>query len=83
MPSSYIVSIASLKEEYMIGAVCIDHRDRLEERIRVMQSEGSVPMGTIKIQPAKIISTDCIKGTDEDRMEISLKRGITMPENDI
>jgi hypothetical protein len=67
----------------MIGMVCNDHRDRLEERIRVMQSEGSVPMGTIKIQPAKIISTDCIKGTDEDRTEISSKRGITMPENDI
>jgi hypothetical protein len=83
MPSSYIVSIVSLKEEYMIGMVCIDHRDRLEERIRVMQSEGSVPMGTIKIHPAKIISTDCVKGTDEDRMEISSKRGITMRENDI
>ena len=67
----------------MIGMVCNDHRDRLEERIRVMQSEGSVPMGIIKIQPAKIISTDCIKGTDEDRMEISSKRVISMPENDI
>jgi hypothetical protein len=45
--------------------------------------EGNVPMGTIKIQPTKIISTDCIKGTDEDRMEVSSKRGITMPENDV
>jgi hypothetical protein len=83
MPYSYIVSIASLKEEYMIGVVCINHRDILEERVRVMQLEGNVPMGTIKIQPAKIISTDCIKGTDEDRMEVCSKRGITMPENDV
>jgi hypothetical protein len=82
MPSSYIVSIASLKEEYMIGVACFDHKDRLEERIRVMQLEGNVPMGTIKIQPAKMVSTNCIKGTDEDRMEVSSKRGITMSEND-
>ena len=67
----------------MIGAVCIDHRDRLEEQIRSMQLEGNVPLGTIKIQPTKIISTNCIKGTDEDRMEVSSKRGITMPENDV
>jgi hypothetical protein len=67
----------------MIGVVCIDHRDRLEERIRSMQLEGNVPLGTIKIQPTKIISTNCIKGTDEDRMEVSSKRGITMPENDV
>ncbi len=67
----------------MIGVVCIDHRDRLEEQIRSMQLEGNVPLGTIKIQPTKIISTNCIKGTDEDRMEVSSKRGITMPENDV
>ena len=67
----------------MIGVVCIDHRDRLEERIRSMQLEGNVPLGTIKIQPTKIISTNCIKGTDEDRMEVSSKRGITTPENDV
>ena len=67
----------------MIGVVCIDHRDRLEERIRSMQLEGNVPLGTIKIQPTKVISTNCIKGTDEDRMEVSSKRGITMPENDV
>ena len=67
----------------MIGVACIDHRDRLEERIRSMQLEGNVPLGTIKIQPTKIISTNCIKGTDEDRMEVSSKRGITMPENDV
>jgi hypothetical protein len=82
MPSSYIVSIASLKEEYMIGVVCNDHRDILEERIRVMQLEGNFPMGTIKILPTTIISTNCIKGTDEDRMEVSSKRGITLPDND-
>jgi hypothetical protein len=72
--SSYIVSIKSLTEEYMIGVVCNDHRDGLEERLKIMQSTGNVPTGSIKIQPIKIVSTDCIRGTDEDYYEVSSKR---------
>ena len=33
--------------------------------------------GNIKIQPVKIVSTDCIRGTNEDFYEISSKRDIT------
>jgi hypothetical protein len=78
MPSSYIVSITSLPEEYMIGAVCNDHRDGLEKRIKAMQLAGDVPPGNIKIERMKIVSTDCIKGTDEDYYEVSSKRDIIM-----
>jgi hypothetical protein len=82
LPSSYIVSIESPKDEYMIGVVCMDHKDELQERIKVMQLKGSAPLGTIKIQTIRIISTDCIKGTDEDYMEVSSKRDIILP-NDV
>lgn len=58
----------------MIGVVCNDHRDGLEERLKMMQSTGNVPTGSIKIQPVKIVSTDCIRGTDEDYYEVSSKR---------
>lgn len=77
MSSSYIVSITSLTEEYMIGVVCSDHKNGLEERLKVMQLTGNVPTGNIKIQPVKIVSTDCIRGSDEDFYEISSKRDIT------
>jgi hypothetical protein len=83
MPSSYIVSITSLVEEYMIGVVCNDHKDEIEEQIKSMQLTGKAPKGNIKIQPVKIISTDCIKGTEEDYYEVSSKRDITMSENDV
>jgi hypothetical protein len=39
-----------------------------------MQSAGRVPNGSIQFQPIKIVSTDCIRGTDEDRMEVESKR---------
>jgi hypothetical protein len=83
MSSSYIVSITSLTEEYMIAVVCNDHRDGLEERLKVMQLTGNVPTGNIKIQPVKIVSTDCIKGTDEDYYEVASKRDITNVRKDV
>lgn len=83
MSSSYIVSITSPTEEYMIGVVCNDHRDGLEERVKVMQSTGNVPAGNIKIQPVKIVSTDCIRGTSEDYDEVSSKRDITFVKKDV
>jgi hypothetical protein len=83
MSSSYIVSIASLTEDYMIGVVCNDHRDGLEERLKVMQSTGNVPAGDIKIQPLKIVSTDCIRGTDDDYYEVSSKRDTTCVKKDV
>ncbi|HYX55466.1 MAG TPA: hypothetical protein VE818_04850 [Nitrososphaeraceae archaeon] len=83
MSSSYIVSIASLTEDYMIGVVCNDHRNGLEERLKVMQSTGNVPAGDIKIQPVKIVSTDCIRGTDDDYYEVSSKRDTTCVKKDV
>ncbi|HKG31768.1 MAG TPA: hypothetical protein VKA91_10895 [Nitrososphaeraceae archaeon] len=83
MSSSYVVSIASLTEDYMIGVVCNDHRDGLEERLKVMQSTGNVPAGDIKIQPVKIVSTDCIRGTDDDYYEVSSKRDTTCVKKDV
>jgi hypothetical protein len=83
MSSSYIVSITSLTEEYMIGVVCTDHRDGLQKRLKVMQLRGNVPAGDIKIQPVKIVSTDCIKGSDEDYDEVSSKRDITCVKKDV
>jgi hypothetical protein len=55
----------------------------LEERLKVMQSTGNVPAGDIKIQPVKIVSTDCIRGTDDDYYEVSSKRDTTCVKKDV
>ena len=81
LPSSYIVSIETPNDEYMIGVVCMDHKDELQEQIKLMQLKGNAPFGTIKIQPIKIVSTDCIKGTEEDYMQVSSKRDIVLPND--
>ncbi|MFL6462196.1 MAG: hypothetical protein ACJ71J_14860 [Nitrososphaeraceae archaeon] len=47
---------------------------QMEKRLESLQAIGNVPKGVIQFQPIKIISTNCIKGTDEDYMEIESKR---------
>jgi hypothetical protein len=58
----------------MIGVVCKDHKKQMEKRLESLQAIGNVPKGVIQFQPIKIVSTNCIKGTDEDYMEIESKR---------
>ena len=74
LPPSYIVSINAKTDQYMIGVVCEVHMKQMKKRLELMQSARRVPNGSIQFQPVKIVSTDCIRGTDDDRMEVELKR---------
>jgi len=58
----------------MIGTVCDEHMKNIDQQIKKMQSKGIVPKGEIKFDPVKIITTDCIKGNEEDYSEVKLKR---------
>ena len=71
---SFIVSINAKNDQYMIGVVCKDHMKQMEKRLESLQAIGNVPKGVIQFQPINIVSTNCIKGTDEDYMEIESKR---------
>lgn len=71
---SFIVSINAKNDQYMIGVVCKDHKKQMEKRLESLQAIGNVPKGVIQFQPIKIVSTNCIKGTDEDYMETESKR---------
>jgi hypothetical protein len=71
---SFIVSINAKNDQYMIGVVCKDHMRQMEKQLESLQAIGNVPKGVIQFQPIKIVSTNCIKGTDEDYVEIESKR---------
>ena len=71
---SFIVSINAKNDQYMIGVVCEDHMKQMKKRLEFVQSAGRIPNGSIQFQPVKIVSTDCIRGIDEDRIEVELKR---------
>jgi hypothetical protein len=73
---SHIVSITAQQEEYMIGVVCDDHRQEIQERLKALQVLEEVPIGNIKLQRIKMVMTDCIKGGDDDFTETKLTRNI-------
>lgn len=75
LPPTYIFSIASHDGEYMVTVVCDDHKEAIERRLANMQRAGKVPSGKIHMQPVKAVVTNCVKGIEEDYVEIELKRG--------
>ena len=76
LPPTYVVSIKSHDGEYMVAVVCDEHKDGLEQKLKVMQKEGKAPAGKILFQTVKAVMTDCISGMEEDYVEIELKRGV-------
>jgi hypothetical protein len=75
-PPSFIVSVNDKNDQYMIGVVCGEHMKQMERQLESMQEIGKVLDGAIQFQPLKTVSTNCIRGSDEDYMEIESKRKI-------
>lgn len=58
----------------MIGVLCEEHMKHMEKELESMQEMGKVPEGAIQFQSLKTVSTNCIRGSDEDYMEVESKR---------
>jgi hypothetical protein len=76
LPPSFVVSIKSHDGEYMVAVVCEQHKEGLQYKLASMQNEGKLPAGKIQFQTITAVVTDCVKGMEEDYVEIDLKRGI-------
>ena len=63
--ASYIVSINTQNEEFMIGVTCDEHKQEIESRLQVLQRQRALPDGFIRFQPLKILVTECIKSDHE------------------
>jgi hypothetical protein len=67
---SYVISVKSDDEEYMIAVVCDDHRRVLEIRLLKMQEAKRIPRGTIHFEPVKPVVTDCVIASNENYIEL-------------
>lgn len=74
LPPSFVLSLKNSDGEFMISAVCDDHLEEMKIIITSLQTKKSFPSGSLEIQPVKIVGTNCIKGTEEDYIEIELDR---------
>ncbi len=69
----FIVSIIDDKDEYMVGVTCTRHKDIVSGKIGILQSEGKIHEGKIIFAPVKAVGTDCIRGNEEDLLQIDMK----------
>jgi len=66
MSPSYIVSVETKNDEYMIAVVCEDHRDQTEARLKGLQSKNIIPQGNVKFQEIRVVVTNCVRGTTDE-----------------
>ena len=63
---SYIVSIESGDNEYMIAVVCEDHKDQMEARLKGLRNNNLVPQGKLEFQEIRVVVTNCVRGTADE-----------------
>ena len=72
-PPEFIVSIISIKDEYMVGVTCEKHKQIVSGKIGVLQNEGKIHDGKINFSPLKAVGTDCIHADTDDFVQIDMK----------
>jgi len=72
-PPEFIVSVTVGADEYMVGVTCQKHKQVVSEKIQILQSDRKIPSGKIGFSPLKAVGTDCIRGNQDDFIQIDMK----------
>lgn len=73
-PPEFVVSVVHQKDEYMVGVTCERHRQAVAARIRILQDQGKVPGGKVRFTGLKAVGTDCIRGDEDDYIQIDSEK---------
>lgn len=73
VPPSYILSVIEI-EEYLVGMSCMEHLEAIKYKIKKLQQNHSIPNGKLKIENIKMVSTNCIKGSQQDFEDVYSQR---------
>lgn len=69
-PPSFIVSITTNTDAYMIGVTCDRHKAVVSDKISKLQNRRSIPQGKIRFERLKAVGTDCINASPDDLISI-------------
>ncbi len=69
-PPEFVISIEEKNDEYMVGVTCQKHKDRVSEKLIVLQREGKVPKGKINFSDLKAVGTDCVRSDPDDLIQL-------------
>jgi hypothetical protein len=60
-PPSEVISVVTESGEYMVGVACSEHRNEVKRHVMQLQNKDEIPIGIIRLQDIKIVTTDCVK----------------------
>ncbi len=69
-PPEFVISILEENDEYMVGVTCLKHKDRVSEKLQILQNEAKIPKGKIKFTELKSVGTDCVKSSPDDLIQL-------------
>jgi len=69
-PPEFVISVTEKDDEYMIGVTCQKHKDRVSDKIIILQNESKIPQGKIKFSELKSVGTDCIRSDPDDLIQL-------------
>lgn len=73
IPPSYLLSVTE-NGEYLIGVSCMEHLEPIKLKIKKLQLNKTIPNGKLKVENIKVLSTNCIKGSQEDYEDVYSQR---------
>ena len=69
-PPEFVISVAENDEEFMVGVTCQKHKDKVSEKLSILQSENKIPKGKIKFSGLKSVGTDCVRSDPDDLIQL-------------
>ncbi len=69
-PPEFVISVVETSDEYMIGVTCQKHKDKVSEKILILQNENKIPKGKIKFSELKSVGTDCVRSDPDDLIQL-------------
>ncbi len=69
-PPEFVISVLEENDKYMVGVTCLKHKDRVSEKLQILQNEAKIPKGKIKFTELKSVGTDCVKSSPDDLIQL-------------
>lgn len=69
-PPEFVISVVETGDEYMVGVTCNKHKEKVLEKLIVLQNENKIPKGKIKFLGLKSVGTDCVRSDPDDLIQL-------------
>ena len=69
-PPEFVISVKDKDDEFMVGVTCQKHKDKVSQKLKILQNENKIPKGKINFSGLKSVGTDCVKADPDDLIQL-------------